>query len=236
MELFVIFFCRLVDEENMHLALFCLTQEEQEVIMHRLGPLNLFNPFEPDGKYKLDLAQHDTHLLAEILIKLGIGEHGKTLHDEHYNGFSFQLPVSWINSVPKKGIFEVNFATPDGGLAVAKGGRKTIVNSLNPRSSKFIGADKLGTDPLANLANNDQGFSSRGSAVVAKPVETGWGDVNSETEGEAGPHLNEKGRPTFSLPSGQVPRGQSLLAPKRRETNAGNTKLRRLVAEEVRVR
>ena len=34
-ELFVIFFCRLVDEENMHLALNCLSQEEKDAVMHR---------------------------------------------------------------------------------------------------------------------------------------------------------------------------------------------------------
>ena len=218
-ELFVVFFCRLVDEENMHLALSALSEEEQEVIMHRLGPLNLFNPFQPDGKYKLDLAQHDTHLLAEILIKLGIGEQGKTLHNEHYNGFRFQLPVSWINSVPKKGLFELTFITPDGGLAIRKGGRKTAVNALNPRSTKFIGAHHS-VSPVSNAVKQGDG--------------SGWADEESEGDGARGPVINSEGRPTFTLAPNVVPRGTSLIAGlKRKETNAGNTKLRRLVAEEL---
>jgi len=121
-ELFVIFFCRLVDEEEMHVALNALSQEERETVQHRCGALNLFNPFEPDGKYTLDLGQHDTRLLAEIIIKLGIGETGKTMRDEFYNGFGFQLPVSWIQSVPRKGIYEVTFVTPQIKAASGSGG------------------------------------------------------------------------------------------------------------------
>lgn len=111
-EVFIIFFCRLVDEECMFLCLDELTKIERQAVMHRLGPLNLFNPFRPDGFYKLDLSQHDTHLLAEILIKMAVGENGKCLFDERYNGFGFSLPVTWIKDLPKKGVYELRFSTP----------------------------------------------------------------------------------------------------------------------------
>ncbi|GMI04608.1 hypothetical protein TrVE_jg9920 [Triparma verrucosa] len=215
-ELFVIFFCRLVDEENMHLALNCLSQEEKDAVMHRLGALNLFNPFQPDGRYSLDLSQHDTHLLAEILIKLGIGEHGKTLYEETYNGFAFTLPVAWINSVPRKGVYEVTFNTPDGGLAISKGGsnRKTVVSDLNPREKNFVGVNESG---LENFGSN-----SRNASPATIPND-GWGMV------QEAPRLNKEGRPTFSLEEGQTL--GNFQRP--RESVAGNTKLRRLVAEEL---
>ncbi|GMH50206.1 hypothetical protein TL16_g00716 [Triparma laevis f. inornata] len=226
-ELFVIFFCRLVDEENMHLALNCLSQEEKDAVMHRLGALNLFNPFQPDSKYSLDLSQHDTHLLAEILIKLGIGEHGKTLHEETYNGFAFTLPVAWINSVPRKGVYEVVFHTPDDGLAIAnKGGRKTVasnLNSLNPRSSKFASG---GAKQFAGSDLGDFGIRSPNNPSPLNLPNDGWGTTET-----AGPSLNAEGRPTFSLGVGGTL--GNFQRPSRRETNAGNIKLRRLVAEEL---
>jgi len=111
-EVFVIFFCRLVDEECTFLCLEELSQIERQAVMHRLGPLNLFNPFRPDGYYKLDLSQHDTHLLGRILIKMAVGEHGKCLHEEFYNGFGCALPISWIKTLPKKGVYELRFTTP----------------------------------------------------------------------------------------------------------------------------
>jgi len=85
-EVFIIFFCRLVDEECMHLCLTEMSKIECQAAMHRLGPLNLFNPFRPDGHFSLDLSCHDTHMLATILVKMAVGENGRCLHEEFYNG------------------------------------------------------------------------------------------------------------------------------------------------------
>uniref|UniRef100_A0A7S1TQ68 EF-hand domain-containing protein n=1 Tax=Phaeomonas parva TaxID=124430 RepID=A0A7S1TQ68_9STRA len=113
-ELFVIFFCRVVDEANLAMPLALLDDIGKKTLAIRLGPLSLFNPFAPAGKYKLDLSMNDHHMLAGVIIQLSVGEKGQALQNTKYNGVKFPIPVSWLSEVPKKGVFEVEYAVEEG--------------------------------------------------------------------------------------------------------------------------
>lgn len=112
-ELFVIFFCRIVDEGNLDVALAEFTDHERHAVMYRLGPLHVFNPLRPDGLFQLDLSRFDNRTMATILVKLATHEQGRVLCEQRYNGFEFQLPMSWLTNMPNKGVWEVRYATPD---------------------------------------------------------------------------------------------------------------------------
>ena len=256
-ELFVIFFCRLVDEENMHTALWGLSQEEKEALMHRVGPLNLFNPFQPDGRYTLDLAQHDTYLLATILIKLGIGESGKAIHDESYNGFAFTLPASWTKVLPKKGVYELTFRTP------APGERRKTRKTMASMGKSSVGRSTIGNKGLAReaaaavaeIGGGDNEKSKRGSSkgkegpskgkegsskvkerstnVSFAPETSSRSPIPIANTGgtKEGDRLRGDNMPTM-LKQGNMVGGVFLSTPgKGDKAHPGNTKLRRSVAE-----
>ncbi len=114
-ELFVIYFSRVTDDENLHVVLADMSEAERLALNHRLGPLALFNPFEPDGLYKLDLSRLDSRTMAIILVQLATHESGRVLSQQLYNGVEFQLPMSWMSTnsggggsgMPTKGVWEV---------------------------------------------------------------------------------------------------------------------------------
>ena len=210
-EIFVIFFCRLVDEENMHLALGELIEAEKEALMHRLGALNLFNPFKPDGRYTLDLAQHDTHLLATILIKLAIGESGNAIYNECYNGFPFSLPASWTKLLPRKGVYELSFLTPP-----PLSERKEIPPKPKPQPPPM---SPPSTEERPRRSTKKDTKRERRSSAVLSPA-----SISRDSRGVGKPAL---------LKQGTMKGGIFLSSPGNKSSNAypGNTKLRRTVAE-----
>lgn len=111
-EAFVTLFCRIVDEENMNIIFKTFSTEQKMLLHQRLGYINLFNPYHPEGRYKLDLTKYDHHFVAKLIICLTMSEHrGGTpcLHEERLNGLGWALAESWIHEVPKHGTWEFTY-------------------------------------------------------------------------------------------------------------------------------
>ena len=106
---FVIFYARIVDEENIYHAVEPLTIDERVCVQHMLGPLSIFNPLAPDGFYSLNLEQNDCHILARMLTDLADIEEGRNWYGETYQQSAahekraFGFNQKWIEETPKKG-------------------------------------------------------------------------------------------------------------------------------------
>ncbi|CAM9741209.1 unnamed protein product, partial [Hapterophycus canaliculatus] len=66
----VFLFRRLVDRENFHRMMNMLSDEDMERLGDALGWLNVFNPFRPDGQYRLNLGRPDEKRVAAAVMKL----------------------------------------------------------------------------------------------------------------------------------------------------------------------
>ena len=62
---------RLIDHEDFSIKVFrSLSNEEQDEIVHRIGWLKLFDPYNPEGLYKLNLEQQEDRRMAMLLLHL----------------------------------------------------------------------------------------------------------------------------------------------------------------------
>ena len=107
---FVIFYGRVVDEENFHLPLSLLKAHEVSYLAYHLGPISLFNPFRPNGVYELDLSHHDERLVCRMIIECNYGESKPIIlmngqPGATFNGNGIGL-TSWLKNeaeIPKNG-------------------------------------------------------------------------------------------------------------------------------------
>ena len=135
MEIFVVLWARLVDEENLNIILDAVEpdgksdgkDERRMLLFKRIGYLSLFNPLRPDGWYKLNFAVREEHLVATILIQLSAKEPGENVIDERFNDARYEVPATWLTALPVEGIWELIYQTvkfePYSALAM-KSGRK----------------------------------------------------------------------------------------------------------------
>jgi len=77
-----------------------------------MGYLVLFNVMSPDGPYRLDFANREECIVAQILIRLAIDEPGENVKNEYYQGETYETPKSWLQSLPNEGIWELVYNTP----------------------------------------------------------------------------------------------------------------------------
>ena len=82
-----------------------------EELHSRLGKANVFNPIQPEGKYKLNLRIEDERATAALLIKLS-EEPGKNMEEEVYNGNKINHGEQWLEEVPNVGTYECTYVTP----------------------------------------------------------------------------------------------------------------------------
>eukprot|EP00753_Platysulcus_tardus_P002729 PLAT11849.1.p1 GENE.PLAT11849.1~~PLAT11849.1.p1 ORF type:complete len:1311 (-),score=449.39 PLAT11849.1:73-3516(-) len=133
---FVILYARLLDLPNlMDAAIVLLTEEERMQLVHRLGWLNVWNPMHSDGYYELDLAMRDDWRLASLLVKLAVKEPGENWLDETYKGMPFELPLTWVTEVPRKGIVTLTYTTRVGGAALELREKMLQAYLMNPALS-----------------------------------------------------------------------------------------------------
>ena len=59
--------------------------EAMEEFRYRVGPVNMFNPYMPDGHYELDLRVYEDRTVASLLVLLS-EEPGENFANETYNG------------------------------------------------------------------------------------------------------------------------------------------------------
>jgi len=84
---FVILWERIVDEENLECVTSTFTDKDMQRLRKRIGTLNMFNPFAPDGPYCLDFTVPEERVIAAILIKLSETEDGDNLVNERYTEY-----------------------------------------------------------------------------------------------------------------------------------------------------
>ena len=97
---FVILWPRIVDEENLHRAMSGLDPAEIASLRVRLGQGNIFNPFSPDGPYRLDLSIHEDRVVGKCLLELAVAEEGENIIEEKMNGEEFCSPIEWLDALP----------------------------------------------------------------------------------------------------------------------------------------
>ena len=71
--------------------------------MHRLGVLNIFDPFYPDRRYRLDLRRWDHREWTKVLIALAMAEPGENWDAPEYRWSKYddtvpdwKLPTTWV--------------------------------------------------------------------------------------------------------------------------------------------
>ncbi len=84
---------RILDVQNMNIIMMELTPEERAHVYCRLGYLNLFCPWKPEGNYILDLKSFEERQVAKMLYHMGYvepkvnGDNFRRLsYDPHYSG------------------------------------------------------------------------------------------------------------------------------------------------------
>lgn len=96
-------FSHITDVENLGLVYdTLLSPDERYELMHRLGPLNIFDPMHPDREYRLDLRRWDHREMCKILVHLSITEPGENWVDGgEYRWSKYDDPVpGWV--IPAK--------------------------------------------------------------------------------------------------------------------------------------
>ena len=73
-ELIVLLYTRLIDIHNFEFVLMNLTATEHAAVIARIGLLNLFNPWKPEGAFQLDLSRWEERQIAKMLAHLSIIE------------------------------------------------------------------------------------------------------------------------------------------------------------------
>jgi len=88
-------------------------------VAERLGYLNIFDPTLPKHSFELELQNIDEHRTAQLIVELFSAEQGTKFVDSSHNDLpGWQLPMSWLQSVPQEGHWccTVNSATDESGI------------------------------------------------------------------------------------------------------------------------
>ena len=123
-ELIVLLFNKVVDLHNFEFVFMHLTAEEQGQVVGRIGYLNIFNPWKPNGYIALDLSRWEERQVAKILIHLSCAEAGEGWAEQKYQYPSldteptpgWMLNVLWFQeeTLPDGGVLTVNYNSGDG--------------------------------------------------------------------------------------------------------------------------
>jgi len=76
-------------------------------IYRRFGILNLFNPFRPNGSYRLDLGLYEERTVCKILLELAKAEGYAQMTNVQLNGKGVEhVNKDFIDKLPESGVFE----------------------------------------------------------------------------------------------------------------------------------
>jgi len=81
-----------------------------QAVTKRIGILQLMNPMCVEGYYELDLSERQDAIVARVLVDLSVKEPGENWIDETFNGNGFELPATWVQKLPEKGILTLTYA------------------------------------------------------------------------------------------------------------------------------
>jgi hypothetical protein len=86
-----------------------LPRANLKVITERIGILLLFNPMHVEGYYELNLEDRSHAIVARVLVDLSVKEPGENWIDETFNGRPFELPATWVQKLPDKGLLTLTY-------------------------------------------------------------------------------------------------------------------------------
>ena len=123
MELVILLYTRLIDVHNFEFVLMNLNADEHAAVVARIGVLNLFNPWKPEGAVQLDLNRWEERQVAKMLVHLSVVEPGENWIRCEYTpdrnvapmpGWS--LNVTWFteDGFPNMGLLTVHQFSGDG--------------------------------------------------------------------------------------------------------------------------
>merc|ERR1711871_165936 len=104
---FVVVWERIVDEENLGCVMETFSEKDTHTLRKRVGTLNMFNPFAPDGPHCLDFSIPEDRVIAAILIKLSETEDGENITNERFTEYIVKKDEE------DKGPQEITWGDPD---------------------------------------------------------------------------------------------------------------------------
>jgi Ca2+-binding EF-hand superfamily protein len=109
---------RLTDLHNFAYFWEFLSKGEVLATLHRLGWLNVFDPVSPDRRHYMDLDSREMQLVAKVLVRLAVVEPGENwLYENFMDKPGWELPVTWINTIPSEGRLTLTYSSTAKGCA-----------------------------------------------------------------------------------------------------------------------
>jgi hypothetical protein len=100
---------QVVDWTNLWSSCSRLPYANLKAITNRIGILQLFNPLYVEGYYELDLEDRSHAIVARVLVDLSVKEPGENWIDETFCGRPFELPATWVEKIPDKGLLTLRY-------------------------------------------------------------------------------------------------------------------------------
>jgi len=104
---FVVVWERIVDEDNLEQVTKTFTEKDLYRLRKRIGTLNMFNPFAPDGAYCLDFTVPEERTIASIMIQLSLKEDLTSISDERFTEYVIK------KGEEEKGPQEITWGDPE---------------------------------------------------------------------------------------------------------------------------
>ena len=102
-------YAQVLDWPNIWSACSRLPYANLKAITERIGILQLFNPMYVEGTYELDLEDRSHAIVTRVLVDLSVKEPGENWVGETFNGRPFELPATWVQQVPDKGLLTLQY-------------------------------------------------------------------------------------------------------------------------------
>ncbi|CAM9737544.1 unnamed protein product, partial [Ectocarpus sp. 8 AP-2014] len=183
-------FRRLTDRENFHRVTHQLPDEDMVRVGDALGWLNVFNPFRPDGTYRLNLNRPDEKRLAAAVMELvripmDIGK--AALMQAFPSGAfgshteNFVPPNTWKRALPSSGRWSFKLAVES---------QRTDPSSAVPPSNENVGGNNGSNDideDNGKVAQQEEVQQERDSFADKDPPSAGEGlQPKDETQEQRG--------------------------------------------------
>jgi len=106
-ESLVILFARVIDYPGFMRVVKALDATKQVTLRKKIGAHNLYSDCTAVGFHELDLTDPQQRFVCGRLVDLAIIEPGENMCACRYNEIDFDVPSSWLEDIPQKGVFSV---------------------------------------------------------------------------------------------------------------------------------
>ena len=215
-------FARIIDHSD-----FCwrimrtLHAEEQDELVHRLGWLKLFDPYHPEGLYKLNLERAEDRRMALLLLHVCAHEEMFFWKDTTLNGMPMaSIPAKWSRGLPEQGRLVLtidkdpnveseyesdDYSDSDDGYVATP--RRELVGPLpvtvGAAAKEVVDGETGGEEETTPRLPAIPGASSSkdgGAEEHGSNGESGGGKKKTESQRKILPSGNSSGPPPISLP------------------------------------